>query len=135
MKRDTLTLVISSLIIATHICALVFAFFVIGVMKGLEEFSTDLCAILAPMTGAYLVLIVQSAADKMNDQVDSGSVNRGSAWLFIAMVAIFVIALSVVLWAATLPSTDTGTIKGALGLIETGLGGYLAILMKKLFAS
>jgi|SRR5215831_10580538 len=97
----------------------------------------DVILILCPLTGAFVLIVVQHYAEVMDVAAPQQRlINKGSAMMTIFLCAVLAIAILGVLymyWIGKVPSIDL--LKRAVGIIDTVIGGYTAILIKKLFAS
>jgi hypothetical protein len=99
--------------------------------------AIDVILIMCPLTGAFVLIVVQHYAEAF--EVDRGpevllDPNAAALTVFLCVVlGIAVIGVQFLYWTGRIPDIDT--LKRSVGMISTVIGGYTAILIKRLFAT
>jgi|GEM_PF-3986065 len=120
-------------VVGTHLFAIFFAAFAIG-RQDFDE-ALDVILIMTPLTGAYLMIIVQYFMGSASPQDDLVMMRPVAGQLIIVLTLAFGAALIGVLVFHYLGSFGIDPLKRSVGVIETVLGVYVSIFIKRLFGS
>lgn len=133
MEQSTVRAVVGWMLLLSHLAAIFSApFFLISFNDAM-----DVILILCPLTGAFVLIIVQHYAEVMAiADPPHVKLNKNAAvmtmFLCIAL-CVAVIGVQYLYWLGRIADIDT--LKRAVGIIDTVIGGYTAIMIKRLFAS
>lgn len=133
MKKSALRAGLCWSVVSTHLFAIFFAAFAVG-RQNFDE-ALDVILIMTPLTGAYLMIIVQYFMGEADDRDDLVLMRPIAGQLVIVLTLAFGAALIGVLvmnWAGQL---GLEPLKRSVGVIETVLGVYVSIFIKRLFGS
>jgi hypothetical protein len=131
MKKSILRAGLCWSIVGTHLFAIFFAAFAI---KNFDE-ALNVILIMTPLTGAYLMIIVQYFMGETDAQDDVALMRPIAGQLIIVLTLAFGVALIGVLYMNSNGHLDFEPLKRSVGVIETVLGVYVSIFIKKLFGS
>ncbi|HWW12282.1 MAG TPA: hypothetical protein VN018_07185 [Brevundimonas sp.] len=131
MKQRTLREVICWTILILHFVAIGFAFTLFDAGQAL-----DIALLMAPLTGAFLTIILQHYFGGKDDEADqrrySGTITR----LSIVLTAAFgIMILAVLLMYKFNKIDDVPMLTKYVGFIETGLGFYVAMIIRYMFGA
>jgi hypothetical protein len=133
VKKSTLRAGLCWSVVGTHLFAIFFAAFAVG-RQNFDE-ALDVILIMTPLTGAYLMIIVQYFMGETDERDDLLLMRPIAGQLIIVLTLAFGVALIGVLvmnWAGQL---GLEPLKRSVGVIETVLGVYVSIFVKRLFGS
>jgi len=133
VRQTTVRALASWTLLLSHLVAIFLAPFL------LIDFSDaiDVILIMCPLTGAFVLIVVQHYAEAF--EVDRGpdvllDPNAAALTVFLCVVlGIAVIGVQLLYWTGRIPDIDT--LKRSVGMISTVIGGYTAILIKRLFTT
>ena len=138
MTRGTLRSWLCWALLGTHLVAIFFSVIAIGQVDPQETLNVIL--IMTPLTGAYLMIIVPYVIGQpVNDADDLVAMSKLGARVIIVITFAFgtaLVGLLVAYFAAAagyMPLIETGTLKTGVGVIETVLGVYVTMFVRKLF--
>jgi hypothetical protein len=99
--------------------------------------AMDVILIMCPLTGAFVLIVVQHYAEAFEaDRGPQALVDPNAALITVFLCVVLglsVIGVQVLYWSGRIPDIDT--LKRSVGMIDTVIGGYTAILIKRLFAT
>lgn len=133
VRQTTVRALSSWILLVSHLVSIFAAPFL------LIDFSDamDVILIMCPLTGAFVLIVVQHYAEAF--EADRGTdalldPNAAALTVFLCVVlGVAVIGVQVLYWSGRIPDIDT--LKRSVGIIDTVIGGYTAILIKRLFAT
>jgi len=133
VDQSTVRAIVGWILLLSHLVAIFSApFFLISFNDAM-----DLILILCPLTGAFVLIIVQHYAEAIaTANPPRIMLNKNAAIMTIFLcvaLSIAVIGVQYMYWAGKIPAIED--LKRAVGIIDTVIGGYTAILIKKLFGS
>ena len=138
MTRGALRSWLCWALLGTHLFAIFFSAIAIGLVNPAETLNVIL--IMTPLTGAYLMIIVPYVIGQpAQDADDVVAMAALGAKVIIVLtfafgVALIGLLLAYVLSAAGyLPAIEVNTLKTGVGVIETVLGVYVTMFVRKLF--
>ena len=129
MKQRTLREVICWTILCLHFGAIAFAFSLFP-----SGTALDIALLMAPLTGAFLTIILQHYFGGRDDEADNRTYSGAITRLSVVLTAAFgVMILAVLLMYKFNRIDDIPMLTKYVGFIETGLGVYVAMIIKFMF--
>lgn len=131
-QQGTVRAITAWILLISHLTAISVSLFLVDFKDAL-----GLIMIMCPLTGSFVLIVVQHYAEAL-EQSDSGTklLNPNAAFMTVfltSVLSILIIWMQYLFWLGKIP--DLETLKTAVGSVDTVVGGYTAILIKKLFAS
>jgi hypothetical protein len=133
IRQGTVRAAVSWIVLVSHLTAIFSAPFLI------IDFSDamDVILILCPLTGAFVLIVVQHYAQAFEISTDRPvllDVNAALMTIFLCVVlAVAIVGVQYLYWMGRIP--DIEMLKRAVGVVDTVIGGYTAILIKSLFGA
>ena len=133
LRQSTVRASVAWILLLSHLIAIFSAPFLI------IDFSDalDVILIMCPLTGAFVLIVVQhyaEAFESVNDK--SALINTNAALMTIflcGVLAAAIVGVQYMYWTGRIPSIEM--LKRSVGVIDTVIGGYAAILIKRLFGA
>ncbi|NBW10392.1 MAG: hypothetical protein EBR82_20415 [Caulobacteraceae bacterium] len=118
-------------LVGSHLFAIFFSAIAIG-PRSFED-ALDVILLITPLTGAYLMIIVQYFVGQNAAVSDEVVIGKTAADLFTVLTAAFGAALIGVLYLSWNGDLSMELLKRSVGVIETVLGVYVSLFVKMLF--
>jgi hypothetical protein len=133
IRQDVVRASVGWILLVSHLVAFFLCPFLV------IDFSDamDVILIMCPLTGLFVLIVVQHYAEAFEASESDPvllDVNAAGITIFLCIVlAISVVGVQYLYWTGRIPSIEM--LKRAVGVIDTVIGGYSAVLIKRLFGA